>query len=128
MPLASYLAVGLAVGTLSGLFGIGGGVLMVPAIVYLWGVEMQVAVGTSLAAMIPTAIAGMLRHSMSYSNVDFKIAAGLAVGAIVGAALLGAPLAEALPGETLKRTFGMLLIVSGLKMSGALDYLMALVK
>jgi len=126
--LASYLAVGLVIGTVSALFGIGGGVLMVPAMVYIWGLEMQVAVGTSLAVMIPTAIAGMLRHSISYENVDFKLAAALAVGATAGAALLGAPLAEALPAETLKKGFGVLLVLSGLKMTGVFEYLIALAK
>ena len=126
--LLSYLAIGLVIGTMSALFGIGGGVLMVPAMVYIYGLEMQVAVGTSLAVMIPTAIAGMLRHSLSYGNVDFKLAALLAVGAMIGAALVGAPLAEALPAETLKKLFGVLLVISGLKMTGAFDYLVALAK
>ena len=121
------LGVGVIVGFLSGLLGIGGGILMVPALVYLWRHNMQIAVGTSLAVMIPTTIAGTLRH-FSYGNVDWRTSAVLAGGAIIGAYLLGAPLAEHLPSETLKRIFGVVLIVSGLQMSGAGDWIIRLWK
>ena len=120
----SYLAVGVAVGTISGLLGIGGGILMVPLIVLLWKTGpdgIKIAIGTSLATMIPTSIAGTLRHHYSFSNVDFTLAACLAVGAVAGTLFLGAPLAEHLPAATLKRIFGVLMVVSGLKWSGALD-------
>jgi len=119
-----YLAVGLAVGTVSGLLGIGGGILMVPLIVLLWKHDpngMKIAIGTSLACMVPTAIAGTLRHHHSFGNVDFALAGCLAVGAVLGTTFLGAPLAEHLPTETLKRLFGILMVISGLKWSGLLD-------
>lgn len=122
----AYVGVGGAVGVISGLFGIGGGILMVPAIVYIWSREMQIAVGTSLAVMVPAALAGVVRHHVSYANVDFRLAAALAVGAIFGTTLIGAPLAEALQAETLKRLFGLLMVISGLKMTGALDWLWGL--
>jgi len=122
------LGVGAVVGIISGLFGIGGGILMVPAIVFIWGREMQIAVGTSLAVMVPAALAGVLRHHFSFGNVDFKLAAALAVGAIFGTTLIGAPLAEALQGETLKKLFGVLMIVAGLKMAGVFDWLWAAVR
>lgn len=125
---AAYIGVGATVGVISGLFGIGGGILMVPAIVFIWSREMQTAVGTSLAVMVPTALAGVLRHHLSFANVDFKLAAALAAGAIVGTTLIGAPLAEALPGETLKKLFGVLMVIAGLKMAGVFDYLWALVR
>ncbi|HCA45901.1 MAG TPA: hypothetical protein DEP45_00715, partial [Armatimonadetes bacterium] len=54
-----YLGVGTLVGTLSALFGIGGGVLMVPLIIFLWQRDPQVAVATSLAVMIPGANTGI---------------------------------------------------------------------
>ena len=113
-----YVGVGLAVGIVSGLLGIGGGVLMVPAIVYIWGQSMQMAVGTSLAVMIPGAIAGVMRHHFSYGNVDFRLAGALAIGAIVGSYAIGAPLAEYLPGPVLKKIFGVLLVIVGLRMIG----------
>ena len=111
------IGVGLVVGTLSGLFGIGGGILMVPALYYLWHHDMQMAVGTSLAVMIPTALAGTLRNA-SFGTVDWRTAGLLAVGGIVGAYLLGAPLAQHIPSETLKRLFGIMTAVMGLQIAG----------
>ncbi len=125
--LGAYLGIGTAVGVISGLFGIGGGILMVPAIIFVWQRDIKIAVGTSLAVMIPSAIAGMLRHHYSYQNVDWRIAAGLAVGAIVGSFAIGVPLAELLPSETLKKAFGVLLIIFGLKMAGVFDFVTSLV-
>ncbi|MFO8079196.1 MAG: sulfite exporter TauE/SafE family protein [Armatimonadota bacterium] len=120
--MAAYLGVGGVVGVISGLFGIGGGVLMVPAIIFLWNKEPKIAVATSLAVMIPGAIAGVVRHHFSYGVVDWRIAAGLAVGTVIGSFAIGAPLANYLPAETLKKGFGILLVVSGLKMSGIFDF------
>jgi hypothetical protein len=121
--LGAYLGVGTVVGIISGLFGIGGGVLMVPAIIFIWQKEPKVAVATSLAVMIPGALAGVARHHFTYGVVDWRIAAGLAVGTVVGSFAIGAPLANYLPAETLKKGFGVLLVVSGLKMSGILDFI-----
>jgi len=108
-----YVALGLAVGILSGLLGIGGGILMVPALTLLWGMKMHIAIGTSLAVMIPSALAGVLRHHFSYGNVDFVVAILVAIGAIVGSFCIGAPLAEVLPSSVLKRIFGAAMIVLG---------------
>ena len=124
--LLGYLGVGLAVGLLSGLLGIGGGVLLVPAIALIWGQSMQVAVGTSLAVIVPCALAGTLRHHFSFGNVDFRLAGLLAVGSILGAFTLGAPLAEYLPGPVLKKIFGIVMIVIGLRMVGAGQWLATL--
>ena len=120
--MGAYLGVGTIVGIISGLFGIGGGVLMVPAIIFIWSKEPKVAVGTSLAVMIPGAIAGATRHQLM-GNIDWRIAAGLTIGAMAGSFLIGAPLADKLPAETLKKGFGILLVISGLKMSGVFDFI-----
>lgn len=125
--IAGYVGVGTAAGFISGLFGIGGGILMVPLIALVWEAPMHLAVGTSLAVMVPTAVAGVIRHH-AYGNVDFKLAAGLAVGAIVGSFFLGAPLAEQLHADTLKKAFGILMCLVGLRMTGLFEYLISLVR
>ena len=125
LNLLGYLVVGLAVGTLSGLMGVGGGILMVPLIMYIWKHDIKVAIGTSLATMIPTSLAGSLKH-FSLGNVDVPLAACLAVGAILGTVFIGAPLANHLPSEKLKMIFGIFLMISGLQMAGAFEWIASL--
>lgn len=115
---ALYAAIGLAAGTISGLFGVGGGILMVPAAVMLLKADIHTAVGTSLAVIVPTALVGTIRHHQ-FGHVDFSMAIGLAVGALVGAYLIGAPLAKATEPDKLKLMFGILMIIVGLRMTGA---------
>jgi len=117
---AEYIGVGLAIGSLSGLLGVGGGIIAVPLMVLIWKLDPKVAIGTSLATMIPTAIAGSFRH-YGFGNVNLTLAACLALGTVVGSSLIGAPLADRLPSEVLKRIFGILMVVSGLKWSGLID-------
>jgi len=117
-----YTTVGVAAGTASGLFGVGGGILMVPAAVLLLGVTQQIAEGTSLLVIVPTALVGAIVYCR-HGNADFKMAAGFAVGALVGAYLIGAPLAQRIPADKLKLLFGLFMILVGLKMSGAFEAL-----
>lgn len=90
---------GLATGVLSGLVGIGGGIVLVPMLLYLFRTDMHVAAGTSLAVIVPTAIAGVVTH-FTAGNVSLKLGLALAPGAIVGA-MLGAYLASILPADNL---------------------------
>ncbi len=119
--LLAYLGVGLAVGILSALLGIGGGVLLVPALVFIWSCEMHIAVGTSLVVIVLCSVAGAIRH-FSFGNVDLPLAAAIAVGAIVGSFFIGAPLAEAIPAAALKKLFGIVLVLFGLRMVGLGEY------
>jgi len=118
----SYLGVGLTVGIVSALLGIGGGVLLVPALLFIWACSMHTAIGTSLAVITVCSLAAATRHFM-LGNVDLGLAGALAVGAVVGSFFIGAPLAEMLPEETLKKAFGVLLVVVGLRMIGLFPYL-----
>ncbi len=116
------LGIGVVVGVMSGLLGIGGGILMVPALLYLWKENipnMQMAVATSLAVMIPSTIAGTLRNHFSFGRVDWPLAVLLGVGAVVGTYVIGVPLAQHIPSDTLKKIFGVALIIFGLQMVGA---------
>lgn len=94
----------------SGLFGVGGGILLVPVLVLVMRVEQRVAHGTSLAAMIPIACAGAIGF-WSEGRIDWTMTAELAAGAIPGA-LTGAWLLHRLHGAWLSRSFAVLLLVS----------------
>jgi uncharacterized membrane protein YfcA len=107
---ATLLAVGLAAGFLAGLLGVGGGILMVPAMVILLGFDQHVAQGTSLLVIIPAAVSGSWTH---YQGHQFALrdAAALAAGGMVGA-MFGALFALSLDDELLRRLFGVFLLAS----------------
>lgn len=106
--------IGLAGGVASGLFGIGGGIVMVPAMVYLLNTNIKVAVGTSLVVIIPTAITGSFKHQQ-LGNIDWRLAGALVPLAMAGG-FLGAALTQSVPAATLKKMFGGLMIVAGVRL------------
>jgi len=110
-----YLLLGLAAGILSGLVGIGGGILIVPALVFLFGFSQQQAQGTTLALLVPPI--GILAAWTYYKQgfVDVKVAALIAAGFIIGS-LIGARFVTGLPNSTLEKVFGTFLVLIGLKM------------
>ena len=89
------VALGLVTGVFSGLFGVGGGILMVPALLLLLGMERKRAAGTSLAAIVPMSAVGVISYSIG-GNVDLLAAGLLAVGSVVGAQI-GSMLLHRLP-------------------------------
>lgn len=106
--------VGMVSGLTSGLFGVGGGLVMVPAMTLLMGMDIKRAIGTSLAVIIPTAIIGSYKH-FTHGNVDWRTAAMLVPTAIIGS-YLGAHLTTLVPSGGLKRAFGAFIIVVGLRL------------
>ena len=96
----------------SGLFGVG--VIMVPAMVFLFGMDIKLAVGTSLAVIIPTAAMGMAKH-YNLGNVDWRVTASLAPTAICGG-YLGAWLTKKISSANLKRAFGGFIVLVGLRL------------
>jgi hypothetical protein len=99
---------GLAAGVLAGMFGVGGGILFVPALIAL-GLGQHEAIGTSLLAIVPTVLVGTCRQTR-YGNVRWR--AALVVGAAAAAsAQAGVVVAEVLSGATLRRLFAGLLVV-----------------
>jgi uncharacterized membrane protein YfcA len=100
------LALGVVAGILAGLFGVGGGILFVPALVLL-GLGQIEAQGTSLLAILPTVLAGAW-NQQRYGNLRPRTAAVLGVASIVGVEV-GARLATELPEATLRRLFAVLL-------------------
>ncbi len=113
--LSLFLALGLAAGALSGLLGIGGGILVVPALVFFLGMSQQQAQGTTLAMMIPPI--GLLAALTYYRHglVDIKAAALLCAGFFLGG-LFGAKIATSISNQLLARIFGLFLLFVSLRM------------
>jgi uncharacterized membrane protein YfcA len=101
--------IGLAAGFLSGLFGVGGGILIVPALLLLVLDDQRIAAGTSLAAIVPMSIVGVVSYAIG-GSVDWVAAALLAVGAILGAQV-GSHLLSRLPRRALRWGFIVFLLV-----------------
>lgn len=110
-----YILLGVVVGVFSGLFGVGGGIIMVPFLVLLAGQTQQMAQGISLAAMVPAALAGAIRYSKG-GNLNLWIALPIAIGAIPAGYLFGADWAQRLRGDTLKTMFAMFIVVMAARM------------
>jgi uncharacterized membrane protein YfcA len=104
------IGVGLLAGLLSGLFGVGGGTVIVPLLVLILGFDQRLAAGTSLAAIVPTATVGVISYGI-HGSVDWVAALILAVGAI-GGAQLGTWLLPRVPLTVLRWAFvGFLVLV-----------------
>jgi uncharacterized membrane protein YfcA len=106
---AATVIIGLAAGVLSSIFGIGGGMVVVPAMVLLLCAPQKTAQGVSLAAILPTALTGMLLHGRM-GNVDHRSAALVGLGGLVGA-FAGACLANCLASAALQLAFGVFLVL-----------------
>lgn len=105
-----YLAIGGIAGILSGLFGIGGGVVIVPALLLIARMKPETATGTSLAALLlPVGALGAYRYYRS-GFLDLPVALKLAAGLFVGA-WVGAHLALKLSPRDLQRAFAVFLVV-----------------
>jgi uncharacterized protein len=82
--LSRLITIGLLAGFLSGMFGVGGGVLIVPALVILIGMHQRIAHGTSLAAVVPISAVGASAYLLS-GSIDLVAAGLLMVGTVIGA-------------------------------------------
>jgi len=110
-----YILLGLLAGIISGLIGIGGGIIIIPALIFLFGLTQHQAQGTTLALMVPPI--GLLAAWTYYTHgyVDLKIAAFICLGFFIGG-LFGAKLATGLSTEILQRVFGVALLLIALYM------------
>ncbi|MEI8176155.1 MAG: TSUP family transporter [Candidatus Omnitrophota bacterium] len=110
-----YVALGLAAGVLSGLLGIGGGIILIPAFVYMLGLSQQSAQGTTLALMVPPI--GLLAAWAYYKqgHVVLPVALFVCIGFFVGG-FFGAKIAGHLSNQLLQKLFGGLLLVISLRM------------
>jgi len=110
-----YLLLGLVAGTLSGLIGIGGGVIIVPALIFLFGLTQHQAQGTTLALLVPPI--GFLAALVYYKNgyVNMRIATFVCIGFFLGG-LIGARIATGLSSRVLEKVFGVALLLISIKM------------
>lgn len=112
--LARATVVGLVAGFLSGLFGVGGGILIVPALVLVMAMDQRLAHGTSLAAVLPIAVSSTLGYALE-DKVDWPVAALLAGAAVLGA-VVGTHALQRLPQRTLALAFALLLVVTAVRL------------
>src|SRR4029077_1899754 len=109
------VVVGLAAGVLAGLFGVGGGILFVPALVLKLGLEQHHAQATSLLAILPTVAVGAWRQER-YGNVRWSASLMLGIAGI-GGVVAGGFLAESLSGGILRRLFGALILLTAAQLA-----------
>jgi uncharacterized membrane protein YfcA len=109
MEYALAVLLGFAAGVLAGLFGVGGGILFVPTLVFVLDLDQLHAQATSLLAILPTVIAATWRQQR-YGNVRWRASLALGLAGIVGV-LGGGQLAESLPESALQRLFGVLMLL-----------------
>jgi len=109
------IGIGILTGVMAGMLGIGGAVIMIPALVFFMGISQQTAQGTSLAVMLPPIGIIAAYNYYKAGQVNIKFAIVLAVCFLVGS-YFGSKLALTLPQAALKKIFGILLLLVAAKM------------
>lgn len=107
-------AIGVVAGTLGGLLGVGGGVVMVPAFINVLGLPARQAIGTSMGVILFTAISASLRH-YQLGNLDLRVAVPVALLS-VGGGYLGATLTPRVPERALRMLFAAFLLATAIDM------------
>jgi uncharacterized membrane protein YfcA len=108
------LVLGLVAGVMAGMFGIGGGLIIVPALVELFSFDQKQAVGTSLGALLPPVSLFAVLAYYEAGQLDLLVALCVAAGLVFGA-IAGSKLALSLPSKTIKRLYGVFLLLVGLR-------------
>ncbi len=109
------LGIGILTGIMAGMLGIGGAIIMIPALVYILGFSQQMAQGTSLAVMLPPIGIFAAYNYWKVGQVNIKFALILAVAFIIGS-YFGSKVALTLPQPLLKKIFGLLLLLVAARM------------
>ena len=110
-----FVMLGILAGGMSGLFGIGGGIIIIPALVFLAGFTQHEAQGTTLAVfLLPVGILAAMRYYKS-GHIHIIVALLICLGFVIGS-FFGANLAESLTNIALKRAFGIFLLVMSISM------------
>jgi len=113
--IVTLILIGFFAGVLSGLVGVGGGIVIVPCLVFFLAFTQKMAQGTSLALLtLPVVILGMLQYYKE-GHVDFRLVGFLALGFLVGG-FFGGKLAVSIPENTLKKVFSIILFIVAIKL------------
>ena len=109
------LLIGLSAGFIGGSMGVGGGIIIVPALAFIYGMTQHEAQGTSLAVLLfPIGILAVINyHKKGFINYKYVII--LVIAFVIGS-YIGSLLAVNLPAKTLKKVFGVLMLIAGMKM------------
>ncbi len=113
MTIIITLVAGMFAGVLSGLLGVGGGLILIPIMIFLLDMSQHTAQGISLLVIIPTALAGIWQLHKA-QLVNYKLAFYLSIGAVLGA-LLSANFVQYIPADNLKKIFGVFVLFMGLR-------------
>ena len=113
MQFIGCIVLGLLAGVASGLFGIGGGLILIPSLIFIFGFSQLTANGTSLVALLlPVGLLGVIEYHRSgkLSGDHIKLGLMIAIGMFVGT-YVGARIATSLPQEILRKAFGVFLVL-----------------
>jgi uncharacterized membrane protein YfcA len=110
-----FLVIGLVAGVLSGLFGIGGGILIIPSLIFFAQFHTKLAIGTSLGAMLlPVGLLGAYAYYQQ-GQINIKGSLFISLGLFLGA-YLGAKLAQSIPGPALQRMFAVFIVLMAIRL------------
>lgn len=111
----TFVSIGLAAGVLSGLFGVGGGIVIVPALILFAHFHLKLALGTSLGALLlPFGILGVYTY-YQHGNLDLKASLLVGLGIFFGA-WAGARLAQVIPAAALQRMFAVFMVIAAARL------------
>ncbi len=110
-----YILIGLVAGTFSGFFGVGGATMLIPIFVLMFGMTQHQAQGTTLAVLLPPVFLFAVLKYYQYGHVKVKMALMISLAFFAGA-YLGACAVQGVEDTALKKAFGVLLILMGLRM------------
>lgn len=113
------MAFGIGAGLLSGMFGLGGGIIIVPGLMFALRMDQRRAHGTSLAGVLPISMASIITY-WTHDHINWSVALWLTIGSVAGA-LVGARLLAVLPKKTLTMLFVAVLAIAGIRMFFEID-------
>ncbi len=114
-PILKLAAIGTAAGAFSGLFGVGGGTIIVPLLIFWFGYGERLATGTSLAAIVPIGLLGALAQGGIYGNVHVVTALLLAIPAVVGV-VIGTAVQQRISQRAVSLLFAALLVAISIEL------------